>query len=59
MFKGIRAAPTRRSKAVSCAFSLSRSRPLERAKKQTDRPQTRANTRGKGRKKTNRERLVF
>ena len=41
----IRAAPTRRRKAVLLRHSLSRSRPLEQAKKQTDGPQTRANTR--------------
>ena len=41
----IRAAPTRRRKAVFLRLSLSRSRPPEQAKKQTDGPQTRANTR--------------
>jgi hypothetical protein len=41
----IRAAPTRRRKAVFLHHSLSRSRPLEQAKKQTDGPQTRVNPR--------------
>ena len=41
----IRAAPPRRRKAVFLRLSPSRSRPLEQAKKQTDGPQTRANTR--------------
>jgi hypothetical protein len=41
----IRATPTRRRKAVFLCLSLSRSRQLEQAKKQTDGPQTRANTR--------------
>lgn len=41
----IRAALTRRRKAVFLCLSLSRSRRLEQAKKQTDGPQTRANTR--------------
>ena len=42
---GIRAAPTRRRQAVFLCLSLSRSRPPEQAKKQTDGPQTRANAR--------------
>jgi hypothetical protein len=41
----IRAAPTRRRKAVFLRHSLFQSRPLEQAKKQTDGPQTRANPR--------------
>ena len=41
----VRAAPTRRRKAVFLCLSPSRSRPLEQAKKQTDGTQTRANTR--------------
>ncbi len=41
----IRAAPTRRRKAAFLCLSLSRSRAPEHAKKQTDGPQTRANTR--------------
>jgi hypothetical protein len=40
----IRAAPTRRRKAVFLRHSLSRSRAPEQAKKQTHRPQARANT---------------
>lgn len=40
-----RAAATRRHKAVFLCLSLSRSRAPEQAKKQTDGPQTRANTR--------------
>ena len=42
---GIRAAPTRRRKAVFLRHSQSRSRPLEQAKKQTDGPQTSVNPR--------------
>ena len=41
----IRAAATRRLRAALLCLSLSRSRPPEQAKKQTDGPQTRANTR--------------
>ena len=39
----LRATPTRRLRAVFLCLSLSRSRPPEQAKKQTNRPQTRAN----------------
>ncbi len=44
-FADIRAATPRRRKAVFLCLSLSRSRPLEQAKKQTDGPQTRVNPR--------------